>query len=117
VTEEDGRAPKQHVDEEIRLMRGVLGGILADDSHRGKQKVFRACKEFGPVLWFCTEASLEFARWLVATLNAVIVAAQKRGKPNELNQERLWRKFKIIDNIYHTRDWKPWQSIPINRFT
>ena len=44
----------------------------------------------------CTEASLEFAHWLVATLNVVIVAAQKRGKPDELNQERLWRKFNLL---------------------
>jgi len=42
--------------------------------------------------------SLEFAHWIVSTLNGVIVKAQKRGKPNELNQERLWRKFNILTN-------------------
>jgi len=104
VTEENaGRVPKQHVDKEIRLMRGVLGGILADDSltisTEGNKKCLEMAKSLGQCygsVHTCTEASLEFARWLVATLNAVIVAAQKRGKPNELNQKCLWRKFNLL---------------------
>ena len=39
-----------------------------------------------------SEAALEFA----AQLNSIIIAAQKRGKPNELNQERLWKKFNLL---------------------
>jgi len=85
VTEENSRVPKQHVDEEIRLIRGVLGGILADDNlMMSTEKCLEMAKSlaqcYGSV-HLCTEASLEFACWLVATLNAVIVAAQKRGKP------------------------------------
>ena len=101
VTEKSSRAPQQNVGEEIRLIRGVLGGILADDSltlpTEGNKKCLDMAKSMAQYYSSVpTEASLEFARWLVAALNAVIVAAQKRGKPNELNQERLWRKFNLL---------------------
>ena len=101
VTEKSSRAPQQNVGEEIRLIRGVLGGILADDSltlpTEGNKKCLDMAKSMAQYYSSVpTEASLEFARWLVVALNAVIVAAQKRGKPNELNQERLWRKFNLL---------------------
>jgi len=48
VTEENGRAPKQHIDEEIILIRGVLGSTLADDSlmisTEGKKKCLEMAK-------------------------------------------------------------------------
>lgn len=41
-----------------------------------------------------SEQAVEFTSWLVARLDDVIIEAQKRGKPNELNKVRLWRNFK-----------------------
>ena len=72
-------------------MRGVLGGILADDSltisTEGNKKCLEIAKSlvqcYGSV-HTCTEASLEFACWLVATLNAVTVASCSK-KANLMN--------------------------------
>jgi len=54
-----------------------------------------------------SRAALKFAHWLVAALNNIIVQAQKRGKPNELNQEHLWRKYNILtDSDDFTKTWQ-----------
>jgi len=67
------------------------------------QKLARKCLELARGMVQCygslpTEAALKFASWIISTLNGIIVKAQKRGKPNELNQEYLWRKFNVLTN-------------------
>jgi len=98
LVQETGGEPQRLVSEETRLIRSILGSILTNDSLTLPTEGNKKCLEIAKSMTRCygsvpTEVSLEFTRWLVAALNAIIVAAQKRGKPNELNQERLWRKF------------------------
>ena len=89
------------ISEECRLMRSVIGGILADDSFTLPTKGNKMCLDMAGKLARCFSGSLsgvvvEFSSWLVEKLNGVIVEAQKRGNPNELNKERLWRKFQNL---------------------
>ena len=72
----------------------------------------RKCLELARAMIQCygslpSEATLKFSHWIVSTLNGIIVKAQKKGKPNELNQERLWRKFNILTNSDEfTKKWQ-----------
>ena len=92
-------APAQLVSEECRLMRSVIGGILSDESFVLSTEGNKICLNMAEKLARCFSAQpserqvVDFASWLVGRLNGVIVEAQKRGKPNELNKERLWRNF------------------------
>ena len=61
----------------------------------------KMCLDMAENLAKCYSGSLsgvavEFANCLVVKLNGVIVEAQKRGNPNELNKECLWRKFQNL---------------------
>ena len=89
----------QLVSEECRLMRSVIGGILSDESFALPTEGNKICLNMAEKLARCFSARpierqvVDFASWLVGRLNSVIGEAQKRGKPNELNKERLWRNF------------------------
>ena len=79
--------------EESRLMRSVIGEILADESFTLPTEGNKMCLDMAEKLAKCYSGSLsgvaiEFASWLVVKLNGVIVEAQKRGNSNELNKER-----------------------------
>ena len=89
------------LDKECRLMRSVIGGILSDESFALPTEGNKICLNMAGKLAKCygtspNEQAVGFAEWLVAKLDGVIVEAQKRGKPNELNKERLWRNFQKL---------------------
>jgi len=113
MAEGNSSEDQQHPSEEIRLIRSVLGGILADDSMTLPTEGNKKCLELARAMVRCygsatpSKTALEFACWIISTLNGVIVKAQKRGKPNELNQERLWRRFNILTNSDNfTKKWQ-----------
>ena len=89
------------LDKECRLMRSVIGGILSDESFALPTEGNKICLNMAEKLAKCygtspNEQAVGFAGWLVAKLDGVIVEAQKRGKPNELNKKRLWRNFQKL---------------------
>ena len=89
------------LDKECRLMRSVIGGILSDESFALPTEGNKICLNMAGKLakYYGTspnEQAVGFAEWLVAKLDGVIVETQKRGKPNELNKERLWRNFQKL---------------------
>jgi len=73
---------QQHPSEETRIIRSVLGGILADDNMTLPTEGNKKCLELARAMVQCygcimpSGISLEFARWIVSTFNGIIVKAQ-----------------------------------------
>ena len=81
-----------------RIILGVIGGILSDESFVLPTEGKKLCLDMAETLakFFSvgpSEQAVEFASW---RLDGVIFEAQKRGKPYELNRERLWRNFQKL---------------------
>jgi len=80
MAEGNSGADQQLASQEIQLIRGVLGGILADDSMTLPTEGNRMCLELARGMVQCygslpTEAALKFASRIVSMLNGIIVKA------------------------------------------
>ena len=89
------------ISEECRIILSVIGGILSDESFSLPTEGNKLCLRMAETLAKCfsvgcSEQAVEFASWFVERLDGVIIEAQKRGKPNELNKEHLWRNFQKL---------------------
>ena len=99
------------ISEECRIILSVIGGILSDESFSLPTEGNKLCLHMAETLAKCfsvgpSEQAVEFASWLVERLDGVIIEARKRGKPNELNKERLWRNFqKLTSSDDFTLKW------------
>lgn len=99
------------ISEECRIILSVIGEILSDESFSLPTEGNKLCLHMAETLVKCfsvgpSEQAVEFASWLVESLDGVIIEAQKRGKPNELNKERLWRNFqKLASSDDFTLKW------------
>ena len=92
------------ISEEYRIILSVIGGILSNESVSLPTKGNELCLYLTETVAKCfsvglSKQAVEFASWLVEGLKGVIIKEQKRGKPNELSKERLWRNFQKLTSF------------------
>ena len=95
------------VSEEYCLMQSFIGGILANKSFTLPTEGNKMCLNMVEKLAQCYSTNqgtnidgvglskmvIEFASWFAVKLNGIIVEAQRRRYPNELNKEHLRKTF------------------------
>ena len=72
--------------EECRIILGVIGGILSDESFGLPTEGNKLCLDMAETLAKCfsvgpSEQAVEFASWLVGRLDGVIIETQKEESP------------------------------------
>ena len=100
---------RQSVSMPVRMVRGVLAGVLSDESFAIQTDEVRTCVRITRELAKCfhqpSVESEKFASWLINALDGVIEKSKKRT--GMINQDKLWSKYHelTISEIFNVT-WK-----------